>query len=100
MLNTIKVKSLTNIRVVPVCDVPNKILNSLWSVLVIKFHNNDHREGIIQYIIGKNITPRKVDNQLSGILIRLEVGSKTENKFVIIFKLFLFFVTEKKISQF
>ena len=49
--------------------------------------SKDHRDGIIQYNIGINISPIKVETQFNGICIIEDVGSKTENRLVIIFKL-------------
>jgi hypothetical protein len=49
------------------------------------FHNKAHREGITQYVKGINNNPKNVEIQFKEKLINDEEGSKTENKFVIIF---------------
>lgn len=46
---------------------------------------NEYREGISQYAEGSKRSPRKVLNQLRERFIILLVGSKTENRLVIIF---------------
>lgn len=45
------------------------------------------REGINQYIIGKNIIPNIVLSQLRDKLKIFVEGSKIENKFIIIFSI-------------
>jgi len=88
LLKTIRAKSVTKIIVLPAGDEANKILNSLWRVSKTLNHNKDHRDGIIQYKVGINISPTKVDTQFKGKCITEDIGSKTENKLVIIFNLF------------
>ena len=88
LLNTINENKVTKIIVLPTGEEANKILNSLWRVSRILNHNKDHRDGIIQYNVGINIKPIKVDNQFSGNCIIEDIGSNTENKLVIIFNLF------------
>jgi len=87
LLKTIKENKVTKIIVLPTGEEANKILNSMCKVLNTLNHNKDHREGIIQYNIGININPIKVDSQFKGNCMIEDVGSKTENKLVIIFKL-------------
>lgn len=72
------------------CCVPNKVLNSKWRVVVIFDHIRVHREGIAQKSEGINNIPRKVESQFKGSDKTVDVGSNTENRLVIIFKLFLF----------
>ena len=60
-------------------------LNSRWIPSINLFHSKDHRDGTIQYSKGMNNIPRKVDSQLAETVNKEEEGSKTENKFVIIF---------------
>jgi len=88
LLNTIKENSVTKIIVLPAGEEASKILNSLCKVSITLNHNKDHRDGIIQYNIGINISPINVDNQFKGKCIIEDIGSKTENKLVIIFNLF------------
>jgi hypothetical protein len=59
----------------------------LWRVSKTLNHSKDQRDGIIQNNAGINNNPRKVEAQFKGNLIIDDMGSKTENKFVIIFKL-------------
>ena len=72
------------------CWGPNKVLNSKCKVVVIFDHMRLHREGIAQNSEGINNIPKKVESQFNGSDKIAEVGSKTENKLVIIFNLFLF----------
>lgn len=86
-----RLNKLINIIVAPKWVVPNKVLNSLCNVNNVLFHRRDHREGIAQKIAGRNKIPKNVDSQLRGRWKILDVGSNTENRFVIIFNLFLVF---------
>lgn len=53
---------------------------------MINCHRKEIREGMNQYESGRIKIPRKVLIQLSERLNIEEEGSKTENKFIIIFK--------------
>lgn len=68
-------------------DVPNNVLNSLWSVNKMLFQKIWYRDGRNQYIEGINNSPINVLNQFNDKFMILEDGSNTENKFVIIFNL-------------
>jgi hypothetical protein len=72
--------------VLPTGEFTSKILNSLCSVSNTLNHNKDQRDGIIQYSVGINNNPKKVETQFKDKFITDDMGSKTENKFVIIFK--------------
>lgn len=51
LLKTILENSLIKMNVLPICLFdPNKVLNSLWSVIKIFFHKKENRLGITQYI--------------------------------------------------
>lgn len=67
--------------------LPIKVLNSECSLIRIIFHRTKCRDGINQYVEGINNRPRRVLNQLMDRLFNLVDGSKTENKFLIIFSL-------------
>lgn len=83
-----KINIEIKIKVLPLwLDSPNKVLNSLWRVIIIIFQIKWYREGNSQYMEGININPINVLNQFKDILKILVVGSKTENKLVIIFSL-------------
>ena len=88
LLNTIKENSVTKIIVLPTGELASKILNSLWSVSSTLNHSKDQRDGIIQYNAGINNKPKKVEIQFKDRFMIDDMGSKTENKFVIIFKLY------------
>lgn len=86
LLNKIKENAEIKIRVLPFIPVvPNRVLNSLCRVLVIRFHNTVIRVGINQNIIGIMIIAIIVDNQLIDKLNIDVDGSNTENRFVITF---------------
>lgn len=87
LLNTIKENSVTKIIVLPTGEFASKILNSLCSVSNTLNHSKDQRDGIIQYNAGINSKPKKVETQFKDKFIIDDMGSKTENKLVIIFKL-------------
>lgn len=90
LLNIIIPNIEIKIKVVPWAPVsPIKTLNSLCNVWVILFQIIKYRDGINQYIEGINNSPIKVLNQFNDKLKILVDGSKTENKFVIIFNLFV-----------
>jgi len=89
-LKTISLNKDTNIIVILECWGPNKVLNSEWSVVQIFDHIRLHREGIAQNNDGINSIPRKVESQFKERDNTLEVGSNTENRLVIIFKIFPF----------
>jgi len=88
LLNKIILNKLIKIKVLPLNPLfPNNVLNSLCKVLIIKFHKYINREGINQKDIGITKNPIKVLNQFNeNEKIEVE-GSKTENKFIIIFNL-------------
>lgn len=67
---------------------PIRVLNSWCRINIILFHMMKCRDGINQYVDGININPKIVLNQLMDRLFRLVDGSKTENRFLIIFNLF------------
>lgn len=84
-MNTINENKVTKIIVDPTGEEAKRILNSLCKVVKILNHNNDHREGIIQYKTGMNINPAKVETQFKESPITEDKGSNTENKLVITF---------------
>lgn len=88
LLNTINENKVTKIIVPPTGEEANKILNSPWRVVNTLDQSIDQREGIIQYKDGINKRPIKVESQLRGRCKIEDMGSKTENKLVIIFNLF------------
>ena len=82
------VNKLIKINLLPLNPFgPIKVLNSLCNVLMILFHKNDIRLGIIQKDIGIIKNPNNLLDQLRERLKIDLVGSKTENRFVIIFNL-------------
>lgn len=88
LLNKIIENKETKINVDPLAPIgPNNVLNSLCSVIKILFQKIWYREGINQNIEGIIKIPKKVLNQFKERLKMLDEGSKTENKFVIIFNL-------------
>lgn len=90
LLNKIKEKREINIKVVPLnLEIPNKVLNSKCNVKKILFQNIKFRDGRNQNNIGKNIIPNIVLSQFKEKLKMFVEGSKIENKFIIIFSLFL-----------
>jgi hypothetical protein len=97
LLNTIILKREIKIKVLPlILSDLIKILNSLCNVLKILYHINLKRLGINQKVIGMIRNPIIVLNQFKDIPKILVVGSKDENRFVIIFnlktlKIFLYF---------
>jgi len=92
LLNKINEKSEIKRNVVPGCLLgPRIVLNSLCKVIMIVFHINKIREGIIQNGIGIISNPRIVLVQLNDKLKMDVEGSKVENRLVIIFNIgFLF----------
>ena len=82
--------NVTKIIVLPTGEFVSKILNSLCKVFSTLNHSKDQRDGIIQYSIGINNKPKKVEIQFKDKFIIDDMGSKTENKFVIIFKLYYY----------
>lgn len=76
---------------------PNKFLNSIWSLEIIKFHKIKCRFGINQKENGKNNNPNIVLIQFNGILNKLVEGSKIENKLLIIFKYYFFLKNYKNL---
>jgi hypothetical protein len=66
-------------------------LNSLCSVIKILFQKIFNRDGKNQNIIGKNKIPKKELNQFKDKLKIFVEGSKIENKFIIIFKLRIYY---------
>ncbi len=88
LLNTIREKRVTKIIVPPSAEFASRILNSLCKVSKTLNQSNDQREGIIQYKAGMNKRPKKVEIQFKERSIIDDMGSKTENKFVIIFRLY------------
>lgn len=66
-------------------DGPKSVLNSLNKVNKMLFHSKLIREGSIQKEYGIIIKPIKVLIQFKDKLKIVVEGSKTENKFVIIF---------------
>jgi hypothetical protein len=53
-----------------------------------RFHIIVCRDGVSQFLIGINITPKNVLAQLIDRFVGLVDGSNTENRFLIIFSLF------------
>lgn len=90
LLNTISLKSDTNIIVTLEFLAPKSVLNSRCKVVDNLNHKRDHRDGMAQNSKGIKIIPKKVDNQFKDKFMIEEVGSNTENRFVIIFNSFLF----------
>lgn len=84
-MNTIKENKVTKIIVDPTGEEAKRILNSLCKVVKTLDHNNDHREGIIQYKTGMNINPANVETQFKESPMIEDKGSNTENKLVITF---------------
>lgn len=85
-MKTIKLNKEIKMNVLPLCpEGPNKVLNSLCKVIKIFLHNKLNREGRNQKEHGIIIIPIKVLNQFKERLKIVVEGSKTENKFVIIF---------------
>lgn len=87
MLKRIIENNLIKIRVAPFKDGDKRILNSLWRVIIILYHIILYRDGINQNIGGIINNPIIVLIQFNEKFRILEVGSKTENKLVIIFNL-------------
>ncbi len=86
LLNKIIENKAINIKVLPLNFELIRILNSLWSLIIIWAQIKLNREGINQNIDGINKIPKKVLNQFND-KFNIEVeGSNTENKLVIIFK--------------
>lgn len=76
------------IKVLPLCPVgPRRVLNSLWRVRRTEFHKNWNRVGINQNDAGINKRPKNVLNQFKDKFKIVVLGSKTEKRFVIIFRL-------------
>lgn len=87
LLNIIIENRAIKIREDPLDPIGSKrILISLWRVIIILFQKMWNREGKSQYIEGIIKIPKNVLNQFNDMLKILDVGSNTENKFVIIFK--------------
>merc|ERR1711915_56836 len=80
LLKTIRENKVTKMIVLPTGEFAKRILNSLCNVSNTLNQSKDHRDGI-------NISPKKVETQFNDRPIIEETGSKTENRFVIIFKL-------------
>ena len=92
LLNRIYVNKEINIKVVPLKLLgPISILNSLCNVIKILFQKIFNRDGINQKIIGKNKIPKIELIQFRDKLKIFVEGSKIENKFIIIFKLKIFY---------
>lgn len=89
MFIKIKKNSEINIKVDPLnLLIPNSVLNSLCKVIKILFHINEIREWKIQNIGGKNNIPNNVLNQFKDKFKIFVEGSKIENRFIIIIKLY------------
>ena len=86
LLNKIKENKEVKRTVVFIWEGVNKALNSVWMASMILFQSKAHREGISQYLKGINNKPKNVESQLRERVVSDEEGSKTENKFAIIFK--------------
>lgn len=86
-MNIINVNIEIKIKEVPLkfC-VLIRVLNSLCKIIIILIHNKLIREGINQYLGGSNKIPIQALIQFIERL-KFVVGSKVENKFVIIFNL-------------
>ncbi len=85
-MNKIKENTEIKINVDPIWPPgPSKVLNSWCNVVKILFHMIWDREGTNQYKLGKSRRPINILVQLRDAPKILEVGSKTENKLVIIF---------------
>jgi hypothetical protein len=88
LLNKIRENNEINIKELPGCPVgPKSVLNSLCKVKRILFQTNEYRDGINQKAVGINVSPKIVLIQFKERFITLVEGSKTENRFVIIFNL-------------
>lgn len=87
LLNIIIENTVIKINVDPLDPIGSRrILISLWRVIIILFQKIWYREGSNQYIEGIIKIPRIVLIQFNDKLKILDVGSNTENKFVIIFR--------------
>lgn len=87
LLKRIIENKLIKINVAPFNEGSSRILNSLCKVIIILYHNILYRDGINQYIGGIINNPIIDLIQFNEKLKILDVGSKTENKLVIIFNL-------------
>lgn len=86
LLKKINENKEINIKVVPLyLLIPKRILNSLWRVKKIFCQNKLFREGISQYVKGKNKIPNKVLTQFKDKEKVFVEGSKIEKRFIIIF---------------
>lgn len=86
LFNMIIENSEMKMKVLPLWPFgARSVLNSLFKVRRILFHKIWWREGISQNMGGIRASPRKVLIQLRERPKMLEEGSKTENRFVIIF---------------
>lgn len=91
LLNMINENKVINNNVLPGCMLgPINSLNSLCNVLVIMFHIIFVRDGISHIMVGIIIIPINVLIQFIDVFIIDDVGSNTENRFVIIFRFLLF----------
>jgi len=92
LLNKIRENIEIKIKVLPTDPLgPSRVLNSLYNVIKIKFQKILIRDGRSQKETGISIKPIKVLSQFKEKLKILVEGSKTENKFVIIFKASYYF---------
>jgi hypothetical protein len=93
LLNTIIVNREMNMNVLPLCWAgPNRVLNSLCRVSMVLFHITVCREGVSQNMGGTRISPINVLVQFRDIFKILDEGSNTENRFLIIFSLLIWYL--------
>ena len=83
---TIKINKAINMKEEPWKAVgPSRVLNSLWSLITVLFIIRENFLGVNQKIGSENVKINNELNQLRGRL-KLAAGSKTLNKFVIMFR--------------
>lgn len=85
LLNKIIENKVTKIRVLPLTSLPNKVLNSKCSVVIIFIQRRFIRDGINQNIDGTNRIHRAVLSQFK-LSPKFVVGSNDEKRLIIIFK--------------
>jgi hypothetical protein len=87
LLNKIRENSEMNINVLPFLFSPSSVLNSLCKFVINIFQIMVCRDGINQILVGMIIIPKNVLVQLIERFMILVDGSNTENRLLIIFKL-------------
>jgi hypothetical protein len=87
LLNRIRQNSEMNISVLPFLFSPSNVLNSLCKFVINVFQIMVCRDGINQILVGIIIIPRNVLAQLIERFMILVDGSNTENRLLVIFRL-------------